>query len=175
MLPEIMVPLVSAATELAAQRTLIEDCAAEIMNRHGVQIPYKIGTMIEVPRAALLAADIAEHADFFSIGTNDLTQLTFGLSRDDAARFLPAYLEAGILKDDPFQVLDEKGVGQLVKLANRNGRSAKLGLSVGVCGEHGGRSAVDRVLPSCRARLCELLAVPGAGGAPGGCACGDGS
>jgi pyruvate,orthophosphate dikinase len=137
-LPEIMVPLVSAASELDSQRQLIDRCAAEVMNHIGVQIPYKVGTMIEVPRAALLAADIAEHADFFSIGTNDLTQLTFGLSRDDAARFLPAYLEAGILADDPFQVLDEQGVGQLVKMATRNGRSAKLGLSVGVCGEHGG-------------------------------------
>ena len=137
-LPEIMVPLVSAASELASQRKLIDRCAAEVMNRTGVQIPYKVGTMIEVPRAALLAADIAEHADFFSIGTNDLTQLTYGLSRDDAARFLPTYLEGDIFPDDPFQVLDEMGVGQLVRWATRNGRSAKLGLSVGVCGEHGG-------------------------------------
>jgi pyruvate,orthophosphate dikinase len=107
-------------------------------DRTGTEIPYKVGSMIEVPRAALLAADIAQHADFFSIGTNDLTQLTFGLSRDDAGSFLPRYLETGIFADDPFQVLDEEGVGQLVRMANRNGRSAKPGLSVGVCGEHGG-------------------------------------
>jgi pyruvate,orthophosphate dikinase len=108
------------------------------MTLTGTPIPYKVGTMIEVPRAALLAADIAEFADFFSLGTNDLTQMTFGLSRDDSARFLPEYLETGVLQDDPFQVLDDQGVGQLVRMATRNGRSTKPELSVGVCGEHGG-------------------------------------
>lgn len=136
--PEIMIPLVSTASELASQREHIERCAGEVMSRSGVEIPYKVGTMIEVPRAALLAADIAEHADFFSLGTNDLTQMTFGLSRDDSARFLPEYLQTGVLADDPFQVLDDQGVGQLVRMATRNGRSTKPGLSVGVCGEHGG-------------------------------------
>jgi len=137
-LPEIMIPLVSTASELANQREHIERCAAEVMARTGMTIPYKVGTMIEVPRAALLAADIAQHADFFSLGTNDLTQMTFGLSRDDSARFLPEYLQTGVLADDPFQVLDDQGVGQLVRMATRNGRSTKPALSVGVCGEHGG-------------------------------------
>lgn len=94
--------------------------------------------MIEVPRAALLAGEIAEFADFFSFGTNDLTQMTFGLSRDDSSRFLPGYVESGVLADDPFQVLDVKGVGQLVKLATEQGRAVRPSLSIGVCGEHGG-------------------------------------
>ena len=102
-LPEIMIPLVSTASELANQRGHIDRCAAEVFARTGAQIPYKVGTMIEVPRAALLAADIAEHADFFSLGTNDLTQMTFGLSRDDSARFLPEYLQTGVLADDLVQ------------------------------------------------------------------------
>jgi pyruvate,orthophosphate dikinase len=136
--PEIMIPLVSTASELANQRAHIDRCAADVLAQTGVPIPYKVGTMIEVPRAALLAADIAEHADFFSLGTNDLTQMTFGLSRDDSARFLPEYLQTGVLADDPFQVLDDQGVGQLVRMAVRNGRNTKPGLSVGVCGEHGG-------------------------------------
>ena len=136
--PEIMIPLVSTASELANQREHIVRCAVEVLDRSGVHIPYKVGTMIEVPRAALLAADIAEHADFFSLGTNDLTQMTFGLSRDDSASFLPEYLETGVLADDPFQVLDNQGVGQLVRMATRSGRNTKPGLSVGVCGEHGG-------------------------------------
>ncbi len=137
-LPEIMIPLVSTASELSNQRAHIDRCAAEVLASTGVEIPYKVGTMIEVPRAALMAADIAEYADFFSLGTNDLTQMTFGLSRDDSARFLPEYLETGVLADDPFQVLDDQGVGQLVRMATRNGRSTKPSLSVGVCGEHGG-------------------------------------
>ncbi|MCO5223409.1 MAG: pyruvate, phosphate dikinase [Thermomicrobiales bacterium] len=137
-LPEIMIPLVSTASELAQQRQLIDRTAAELVARTGTPVAYKVGTMIEVPRAALLAADIAEHADFFSLGTNDLTQMTFGLSRDDSARFLPAYIASGVLTDDPFQVLDDQGVGQLVRMATRNGRAAKPTLSVGVCGEHGG-------------------------------------
>ncbi|MCA9858274.1 MAG: pyruvate, phosphate dikinase [Thermomicrobiales bacterium] len=137
-LPEIMIPLVSTVSELAQQRQLIDRTAAELVARTGTPVAYKVGTMIEVPRAALLAADIAEHADFFSLGTNDLTQMTFGLSRDDSARFLPAYIASGVLTDDPFQVLDDQGVGQLVRMATRNGRAAKPTLSVGVCGEHGG-------------------------------------
>jgi len=136
--PEVMIPLVSTASELASQRVHIVRCADEVMMQTGMHIPYKVGTMIEVPRAALMAADIAEHADFFSLGTNDLTQMTFGLSRDDSASFLPEYLETGVLADDPFQVLDNQGVGQLVRMATRNGRNTKPGLSVGVCGEHGG-------------------------------------
>jgi pyruvate,orthophosphate dikinase len=137
-LPEIMVPLVSAPSELQRQRELIDRTAAELAERSGICIRYKVGTMIEVPRAALLAGEIAEYADFFSFGTNDLTQMTFGLSRDDSARFLPGYVESGVLADDPFQVLDAQGVGQLVRLATTQGRAARPSLSIGVCGEHGG-------------------------------------
>jgi pyruvate,orthophosphate dikinase len=136
--PEIMVPLVSDVAELRHQRALIERAAEQIMGVMGDQVPYLIGTMIELPRAALTADEIATEADFFSFGTNDLTQTTFGLSRDDAGRFLPQYLERGILADDPFQVLDAKGVGKLVKWAVRDGRETKRGLKVGICGEHGG-------------------------------------
>jgi pyruvate,orthophosphate dikinase len=137
-LPEIMVPLVSAATELQRQRELIDQTAEELAERTGIRISYKVGTMIEVPRAALLANEIAEYADFFSFGTNDLTQMTFGLSRDDSARFLPAYVESGVLPADPFQVLDAQGVGQLVQIGTEHGRAARPSLSIGVCGEHGG-------------------------------------
>lgn len=139
--PEIMIPLVSAPNELIEQRRLIDEVANDVFSRAGRRIEYKIGTMIEVPRAALIAGSIAEHADFFSLGTNDLTQMTFGLSRDDSARFLPGYIERGILGEDPFQTLDQDGVGQLVEIATRRGREAKPGLSVGVCGEHGGDPA----------------------------------
>jgi pyruvate,orthophosphate dikinase len=104
----------------------------------GATIPYTIGTMIELPRACVVADRIAEHADFFSFGTNDLTQTTYGLSRDDAGRFLPAYLDAGLLQVDPFAVLDADGVGALIELGVRGGRSVKPGLKVGICGEHGG-------------------------------------
>jgi pyruvate,orthophosphate dikinase len=137
-LPEIMVPLVSAPSELQRQRDVIDQTATELAKRTGIRIPYKVGTMIEVPRAALLANEIAEYADFFSFGTNDLTQMTFGLSRDDSARFLPGYVESGVLANDPFQVLDAQGVGQLVQLATEHGRAASPSLSIGVCGEHGG-------------------------------------
>ncbi len=139
--PEIMIPLVSTANELAEQRAIIEEIADQVFERAGRRIDYQIGTMIEVPRAALMAGAIAAHADFFSLGTNDLTQMTFGLSRDDSARFLPAYIERGVLGDDPFQTLDREGVGQLVEIATERGRAAKPDLSVGVCGEHGGDPA----------------------------------
>ncbi|MGD9713870.1 MAG: putative PEP-binding protein, partial [Thermomicrobiales bacterium] len=139
--PEIMIPLVSTQNELQEQRSIIEEIADQVFARAGRRIEYKIGTMIEVPRAALTAGTIAEHADFFSLGTNDLTQMTFGLSRDDAARFLPGYIEQGVLPEDPFQSLDQEGVGELVQMATDRGRAAKPGLSVGVCGEHGGDPA----------------------------------
>jgi pyruvate,orthophosphate dikinase len=108
------------------------------MGEHGMTIEYRVGTMIELPRAALMAHDIASYADFFSFGTNDLTQTTFGLSRDDSSRFLPNYVERKIMPDDPFQVLDRDGVGQLVRLGTERGRSVKADLKVGICGEHGG-------------------------------------
>ncbi len=136
--PEIMVPLVADASELRHQRAIIERAADQVMGVMGERVPYLIGTMIELPRAALTADEIAEVADFFSFGTNDLTQTTFGLSRDDAGRFLPQYIEKNLLPDDPFQVLDQKGVGKLIKWAVRDGRETKPGLKVGICGEHGG-------------------------------------
>ncbi|HEV2863995.1 MAG TPA: pyruvate, phosphate dikinase [Pyrinomonadaceae bacterium] len=136
--PEIMVPLVSEAAELKNQAELIHEVARQVTGEHGMSIPYTVGTMIELPRAALTADRIAEHADFFSFGTNDLTQTTFGLSRDDSGRFLSKYVEVKILPDDPFQVLDREGVGQLVRIGTERGRSVKPGLKVGICGEHGG-------------------------------------
>lgn len=136
--PEIMVPLVSDVAELRHQRAVIEKAAESVMGVMGERIPYLIGTMIELPRAALTAGDIATAADFFSFGTNDLTQTTFGLSRDDAGRFLPHYVEHGILGDDPFQVLDRRGVGKLIQWAVTEGRAVREHLKVGICGEHGG-------------------------------------
>jgi pyruvate,orthophosphate dikinase len=136
--PEIMVPLVSTAEELRNQAELIHEVARQVTGEHGMNVAYTVGTMIELPRAALTADKIAEYADFFSFGTNDLTQTTFGLSRDDSGRFLSKYVEVKILPDDPFQVLDRDGVGQLVKIGTERGRAAKPGLKVGICGEHGG-------------------------------------
>ena len=136
--PEVMVPLVADIEELSRQKQLISRVATEVMAETGTSIAFLIGTMIELPRAALMAGDIARAADFFSFGTNDLTQTAFGLSRDDAASFLPHYIEAGILKEDPFQVIDREGVGQLVQIATWEGRRQRPTLKVGVCGEHGG-------------------------------------
>jgi pyruvate,orthophosphate dikinase len=133
-----MVPLVGTAEELRRQHETIDTTAREVFERAGEEIPYLVGTMIELPRAAVTADRIAEHADFFSFGTNDLTQTTFGISRDDAGRFLPGYVEEGVLPDDPFQTLDQEGVGTLVEMAVRLGRGVKPMLKVGVCGEHGG-------------------------------------
>jgi len=135
---EIMVPLVSLSEELRQQSELIHEVARQVMGEHGMTFDYHVGTMIELPRAALMADRIAAHADFFSFGTNDLTQTTFGLSRDDSSRFLPNYIERKIVRDDPFQVLDRDGVGQLVRMGTEKGRSAKPNLKVGICGEHGG-------------------------------------
>ena len=136
--PEVMIPLVSNANELADQREIVEQVANEVLAAYGMNFDYQIGTMIELPRAALTAGRIAEHADFFSFGTNDLTQTTFGLSRDDSARFLPSYIKKGIFESDPFQVLDREGVGQLVEIGTKQGRKTKKMLKVGICGEHGG-------------------------------------
>jgi len=136
--PEIMVPLVATAAEFENQRAILEEAAQRILGAMGEEIPYTIGTMIELPRAALTADEIAAKADFFSFGTNDLTQTTFGLSRDDAGRFLPLYVDRGILPDDPFQVLDRNGVGKLIGFAVKAGRTVRPQLKVGICGEHGG-------------------------------------
>jgi pyruvate,orthophosphate dikinase len=135
---EIMVPLVSHSEELFQQREVIDEVARQVMGENGMTIEYRVGTMIELPRAALMADAIAAHADFFSFGTNDLTQTTYGLSRDDSSRFLPNYVERKIMPDDPFQVLDRAGVGQLVRLGTERGRNVKPDLKVGICGEHGG-------------------------------------
>ena len=135
---EVMIPLVADVEELRRQAQIVRRVAQEVFNEAGRAAPYHIGTMIELPRAALTADEIAKEAEFFSFGTNDLTQTTFGLSRDDAGRFLPFYVDKGILKDDPFQVLDQEGVGKLIELAVRLGRSARPALKIGICGEHGG-------------------------------------
>jgi pyruvate,orthophosphate dikinase len=136
--PEIMVPLVGDVKELKNQEEIIRREAEETMKKTKVKVNYLVGTMIEIPRAALTADKVAEVAEFFSFGTNDLTQMTLGLSRDDAGKFLPAYVEMGIYKADPFQVLDQVGVGQLVEMGTKKGRSTRKDLKVGICGEHGG-------------------------------------
>ena len=136
--PEIMVPLTGILYEFEAQEKVIRDEAAALFKEEGIEIPFKVGTMIEIPRAALTADKIASRAEYFSFGTNDLTQMTFGYSRDDIASFLPVYLEKKILKVDPFQVLDQNGVGQLVEMAVNKGRTVRPELKCGICGEHGG-------------------------------------
>ncbi len=136
--PEVMVPLVGTVQELTHQKNIISRVATEVMGETGVSIPYTVGTMIEIPRAALMANEIARVAEFFSFGTNDLTQTTYGISRDDAGSFLPRYIEQGIYDNDPFAVLDREGVGQLVQMATWEGRLRRSNLKVGVCGEHGG-------------------------------------
>lgn len=137
-MPEIMVPLTGIVYEFIAQKKVIVETAEQVFQEFGDTIAYKVGTMIEIPRATLTAHRIAEEADFFSFGTNDLTQLTFGYSRDDVAKFLPLYIDKGILKHDPFAVLDQNGVGQLVTMGVQKGRSVKPELKCGICGEHGG-------------------------------------
>ena len=136
--PEIMVPLIGILYELKQQKEIIKKVAEDVFAEEGVEIEFEIGTMIEIPRAALTADKIATEAEYFSFGTNDLTQMTFGYSRDDIASFLPAYLEKKILKVDPFQVLDQNGVGQLIKMAVEKGRAVRPGMRTGICGEHGG-------------------------------------
>lgn len=136
--PEIMVPLTGILYEFEAQEKVIRDEAAALFKEEGMEIPFKVGTMIEIPRAALTADKIASRAEYFSFGTNDLTQMTFGYSRDDIASFLPVYLDKKILKVDPFQVLDQNGVGQLIEMAVDKGRSVRPELKCGICGEHGG-------------------------------------
>ena len=131
-------PLIGIVKEFDVQEKVIRDTAKQLFDEEGIEIPFHVGTMIEIPRAALTADLIAERAEYFSFGTNDLTQMTFGYSRDDIASFLPVYLEQKILKVDPFQVLDQDGVGQLIKMAVEKGRSTRKNLTCGICGEHGG-------------------------------------
>jgi pyruvate,orthophosphate dikinase len=137
-IPEIMIPLVMTAREFREQAAVVRNTAEQVFKERGDKIRYHIGTMIEVPRAAMTADYIANDADFFSFGTNDLTQMTFGFSRDDSGKFLPIYIEKGLVDGDPFAHLDRRGVGQLVKIAAEKGRSVKPQLPLGVCGEHGG-------------------------------------
>ncbi len=137
-IPEIMIPLVGITKELVLQKEIVDRVAREVFAKTGVTVKYLVGTMIELPRAALVAEEIAKHAEFFSFGTNDLTQTTFGFSRDDSGKFLNAYVRLGIFKQDPFAVLDREGVGQLVRLGTERGRKTRSDLEVGICGEHGG-------------------------------------
>jgi pyruvate,orthophosphate dikinase len=136
--PEIMIPLAMTKSELQSIRAIVDRVALEVLGEAKEKRGFSFGTLIELPRAAIVAGDLAEVAEFFSFGTNDLTQATMGLSRDDAGKFLPAYVEAGILTKDPFVSLDQEGVGALVKLAIERGQATRPDLNLGVCGEHGG-------------------------------------
>ena len=140
-IPEIMIPLVATARELAILKQAVDAVALSVAASSGVDVDYQVGTMIELPRAALRAGDIAEFAAFFSFGTNDLTQTTFGISRDDAGTFLGEYAQRGIVEADPFVTLDALGVGELVEMAVTRGRAARPDLKLGICGEHGGDPA----------------------------------
>ncbi len=139
--PEIMIPLVGTLGEMKGQKEVVKDVCKKVIRESGVKIDYMIGTMIEIPRAALIADQIAKEAEFFSFGTNDLTQMTLGYSRDDAGKFLPQYLEQKVFAEDPFQSLDQEGVGQLVEMGVKKGRRSRRSLKVGICGEHGGDPA----------------------------------
>ena len=139
--PEIMIPLVGEKKELAYVKSIVVETINKVFEEQNYKLDYKIGTMIEIPRAALTADEIAEEAEFFSFGTNDLTQMTFGFSRDDAGKFLGDYYSKQILESDPFARIDEKGVGQLVKIAAEKGRSTRKDIHLGICGEHGGDPA----------------------------------
>ena len=136
--PEVMIPLIGTIQEFEIIEEYCRKTAEQVMAEAGVKLEYSIGTMIEIPRATLIADKIAEKAEFFSFGTNDLTQMTFGYSRDDAGKFLPMYVEKNILAEDPFSTLDQEGVGQLVAIGTERGRSARPDLKIGICGEHGG-------------------------------------
>jgi pyruvate,orthophosphate dikinase len=139
--PEIMIPLVGLVKELRDQKAVVDRVAADVMKEQGIKIKYLVGTMIEVPRGATTADEIAQEAEFFSFGTNDLTQLTFGFSRDDIGKFLGAYQDRKILDKDPFATIDTVGVGQLVTMGVEKGRAARRDLKIGICGEHGGDPA----------------------------------
>jgi pyruvate,orthophosphate dikinase len=139
--PEVMIPLIGTRKELEITRAQVDAVANKVFEETGTTIEYTVGTMIELPRAVLIADQIAEIADFFSFGTNDLTQTVFGLSRDDAGKFLPSYVELGILTKDPFVSIDVEGVGAMVRMATEKGRATKPKLKLGICGEHGGDPA----------------------------------
>jgi pyruvate,orthophosphate dikinase len=136
--PEIMIPLIGTREELTDQKKIVVRIAEELMDKNGVKIPYSVGTMIEIPRAAITAAEVAQEAEFFSFGTNDLTQTTYGVSRDDGAEFMAYYISHGIWHDNPFETVDIPGVGELMKWAVEKGRQTRPDLKVGICGVHGG-------------------------------------
>ena len=166
--PEIMIPLVGMKKELELTHAQVDKVAAEVFAESGTKIEYTVGTMIELPRAAILAGQIAEVADFFSFGTNDLTQTVFGLSRDDAGKFLPHYVDAGILPKDPFVSIDVEGVGELVRLAAERGPRDEAGPEAGDLRRAWRRSGLHRVLREGRAELRVVQPVPCAGRPPGG-------
>jgi len=139
--PEVMIPLVGTLKEMANQAAIVRRVAEEVFAEKEMRVDYLVGTMIELPRAAVAAGEIAKEAEFFSFGTNDLTQTAFGFSRDDINKFLPSYLAEGILKQDPFATLDREGVGELMKIAVEKGRRSRPDLKLGICGEHGGDPA----------------------------------
>ncbi|HVT03582.1 MAG TPA: putative PEP-binding protein, partial [Thermoanaerobaculia bacterium] len=147
--PEVMIPLVGTTREFALGRELVERVAKQVMQEKGVEVPLIVGTMIEIPRAVLIAEELAKTAQFFSFGTNDLTQMTFGYSRDDVGSFMPDYLEKKIVARDPFESIDQEGVGQLVRLGTERGRASNPKLKVGVCGEHGGDPDSIRFFREC--------------------------
>ena len=140
-IPEVMIPLVGHVNEFTRQKEIVVRVAEETMAKHGVRVDYLVGTMIEVPRAAITSDEIAREAQFFSFGTNDLTQMTFGFSRDDAGKFLADYVESGVLESDPFVTIDRSGVGELARWSVERGRKSRSDLKVGICGEHGGEPA----------------------------------
>jgi len=140
-MPEVMIPLTATAVEFRKQALVVRRVAADVFTEQQITVPFLLGTMIELPRAAVTADELALEAQFFSFGTNDLTQTTWGLSRDDAGKFLPLYIEQGIIPDDPFQVLDQAGVGKLIQLGCELGRKTRPDLKLGICGEHGGEPA----------------------------------
>lgn len=180
--PEVMIPMTATLKEMANQGVIVRRVAEDVFKEKGMKIDYMVGTMIELPRAALVADEIAKEAEFFSFGTNDLTQTTWGFSRDDAHEILPTYLAEGIIRKDPFAVLDQEGVGQLLRIGIERGRKTRPNLKVGICGEHGGepssvefchQAGLDYVScsPSCvliarlaaaQAGACEKLKVKGA-------------
>jgi pyruvate,orthophosphate dikinase len=140
-MPEVMIPLTASVVEFRKQALIVRQIAEEVFRERQITVPFLLGTMIELPRAAVTADELAREAQFFSFGTNDLTQTTWGLSRDDAGHFLPYYIEHGVIEDDPFQVLDQAGVGKLIQMACELGRRTRPDLKLGICGEHGGEPA----------------------------------
>ena len=158
--PEIMIPLVGEKKELKFVKDVVVEVAEQVKKEKGSDMQYHIGTMIEIPRAALTADAIAEEAEFFSFGTNDLTQMTFGFSRDDAGKFLDSYYKAKIYESDPFARLDQTGVGQLVEMAVKKGRQTRPDLKCGICGEHGGDPSSVEFCHKSRPELCFLLTIP---------------